>query len=163
MEARGARRAPGSFFRSGSHCPALLRSPVLSRLGNSPARSPPCATRVSPIYQNPFFPLRPYQFDLSVHPSPLRWGNSPPDDSLSDGQPHLLRFQTPAPATRRSPSPDPDGRDPVTRVAPHGREGQRKKERVCIPPSAHMRTRICARARLYEKENHSKTTCCRPP
>ena len=96
----------------------------------------------------PFFPPEPQYLTLSVHPSPLRWGNSPPDDSLSDGQLCLLGFQTPA---------------PVTRHAPHGREGQRKKERVCILPSAHVRTRMRAPARLYEKENYSKITCCRPP
>ena len=66
----------------------------------------------------------------------VAWGIPPPEDSLSDGHVYLIGFQTPAPATR------------VTR---HGREGQRKKERVYTLPSAHVRTR----ARLYEKENYS--------
>ena len=112
---------PESFFRSGNHCPALIRSTVLSRLGNSPTRRSsvqrtsqfielrPHAPRPKPSTRGAssprilFPPPEPHQFDLSVHPSPLRWRNSPPDDSLSDGQPRLLRFQTPAPATRHAP------------------------------------------------------------
>ena len=180
---------PGEFPHPTILCPTdklIYRAPA--------TRAPPealHATRVKP--QNPFFPPEPHQFDLSVHPSPLPWGNSPPDRSPSDGQVYLMDFQTPAPVTRvsrpgnhrparpRRPALSPMGEFPAlaraareapvgqggpdrdARHAPHGREGQRKKEGVYTLPSAHVRTRMRAPARLYEKENYSKTTCCRPP
>ena len=135
---------PGEFPR-----PKILRQTDKPFHWAFATRAPPEALHATRVKrQDPFFAPEANQFDLSVPSSPLRWGNSPPDDSLSDGQLCLLGFQTPA---------------PVTRHAPHGREGQRKKERVCMLPSAHVRTRMRAPARLYEKENYSKTTCCRPP
>ena len=157
---------PGSFFRSGNHRPALLRSPVLSRLGNSSAQQssvrrttvfdglrpraprPKPSTRLASSTRILFPPPEPHQFDLSVRPPPLPWGNSPPDDSLSDGHDRLLSFQTPAPVTR------------VTRPM-GGRANGRRREHIHHPPR--MCARVCARARLYEKENYSKITCCRPP
>ena len=73
--------------------------------------------------------------------------------------PALTRAAREAPVGQGGPDRDARG----ARHAPHGREGQRKKERVYTLPSAHVRTRMRAPARLYEKENNSKITCCRPP
>ena len=120
METRDARHAPGSFFRSGNHCPALFRSPVLSCLGNSSAQQssaqrttvfdvlrphaprPKPSTRLASRPRILFPPLEPQYLTLSVHPPPLPWGNSPPDRSPSGGQACLIGFQTPAPVTRLS-------------------------------------------------------------
>lgn len=198
MEARRARQAPESFFRHRNHCPAMGFSHILFPDGRFPARrarrgrtiagqwgkrpsaySPPPfslsprASPVTPIRRNPFFPLETNQIDLSARPSPLRWGNSPPGQSPSDGQRHLLGSQTPAPVARASPwkplpEKPPSGKgDPIgmreARVARPmgGRANGRRREYACRPPR--MCVRVYARARLYEKENYSKTTCCRPP
>ena len=165
MEARGARHAPGSFFRSGNHCPALIRSTVLSRLGNSPARRssvkrtshfiglspraprPKPSTRLASSARILSSPRKPINLTCPFH------------RLLSDGGiPHpMILCPTDMTVCLASRPQRP------SRVEPHGREGQRKKERVCMLPSAHVRTRMRAPARLYEKENYSKTTCCRPP
>lgn len=110
-----------------------------------PAPFFPFSARASPLHRNPFFPPEPCQIDLSVHPSPLRLRNSPPEDSSSDGQVCLTGFQTPAPVTRVPPWKPSPGEAPPPRPFPHGGIPRPRASRPRSPRRARGIRSGCAR------------------
>lgn len=104
--------------------------------------------------QDPRMPLSGLRTMILIGDFPrawVAWGIPPPDHSPSDGQVYLTGFQTTAPVTRVSR---------VSRVTRPmgGRANGRRREYIHYPPRTCVR--VCARARLYEKENYFKITCC---
>lgn len=156
---RDSRQAPESFFRPGSHRPAMGFSRILFPDGRSPALTR--AAREAPVGRGDPIGMR-----LARRaPPPLPGSQNAPfgsqsNDSYWGFSPRLGRLgNSPAqPFFARRTSlfdvfPDPSARHArLSRHAPHGREGQRKKERVYTLPSAHVRTRMRARPPLRERE-----------